>query len=104
MESGFKEITQDLGGAAGQARTAEAVIIFVLPLDGHCADLRFTLIGSCQNHNPAMSLMTAPVFAFSDVYRLIAAAAMDPNYMRIWPSEKKVTKIDFTALWLRLAA
>lgn len=104
IESGFKEIKQELGSASCQARTADAVT-------NH---LQFCLMAATLTWIYADRIVPDPQrrhvvkgrasFAFSDVRRLIADAALDPDFMRLWPGERKAPKNGFAALLLRLVA
>jgi hypothetical protein len=101
-----KEIKQDLGSASRQAHTADAVT-------NH---LHFCLMAATLTWIYADRIVPDPQrrhvvkgrtsFAFFDVRRLIADAALDPAIGRqlLWPGMSKTPKINFAALLLRLVA
>ena len=93
-----------ISGAACRARTADAVTnlyyfcLVAATLTWIYAD---RIVPDLQRRHFVKGRTS---FAFSDVRRLIADAAMDPNYMRVWPGDNEVPKNDFAALPLRLVA
>ena len=85
IESGFKEIKQEIGSARSQTRDAQAVT-------NH---LSFCMMAVSLTWIYADRLQHAPnrrhhvegraSFAFSDVRRVIAKAALDPDFQRVCP-------------------
>jgi len=43
-------------------------------------------------------------FAFSDVRRLVANAALSKEFLGLWPSPSKPRQLDFVSLLLRMVA
>ena len=85
IESGFKEIKQEIGSAKSQSRNAHAVI-------NH---LNFCMMATTMTWIYADRITADPKrrhivkgrtsFAFSDVRRLIANAALSEDFLRFWP-------------------
>jgi IS4 transposase len=85
IESGFKEIKQEIGSAKSQTRTADAV-------SNH---LNFCMMATTLAWIYAERLLQAPqrqhqirgrsAFAFSDVRRLLAEAALHPDFQSLCP-------------------
>ncbi|WP_221897854.1 transposase [Bathymodiolus japonicus methanotrophic gill symbiont] len=85
IESGFKELKQDIGSHKSQCRNAQAVT-------NH---LNFCMMATTLTWIYADRLKTDPErrhkvkgrasFAFSDVRRIIAEAALDPDFERVCP-------------------
>lgn len=104
IESGFKEIKQEIGSARSQVRNAHAVI-------NH---LNFCMMAATITWIYADRIKTDPQrrhivkgrtsFAFSDVRRLIANAALSEDFLRLWPSPPKSPKNPFVSLLLRMVA
>jgi hypothetical protein len=104
IESGFKELKQDIGSRASQCRNAQAVT-------NH---LQFCLMASTITWIYADRLKTDPErrhkvkgrtsFAFSDVRRLIAEAALNEDFDRVCPKPGKPTKNSLVAVLLRMVA
>ncbi len=97
IESGFKELKQDIGSRTSQCRNAQAVT-------NH---LQFCLIASTITWIYADRLKTDPEhrhkvkgrtsFAFSDIRRLIAEAALNEDFDRVCPKPVKPTKNSLVA-------
>lgn len=104
IESGFKEIKQELGSAKCQARTA----------DGVTNHLQFCMMAATLTWVYADRIVPDPQrrhvvkgrtsFAFSDVRRLIADAALSKDFMRVWPEISNTPKNHFASLLLGLVA
>ena len=104
IESGFKEIKQEIGSSKSQTRNAHAVI-------NH---LNFCMMAATVTWIYADRIKTDPQrrhivkgrtsFAFSDVRRLIANAALSKDFHRLWPSLPKPRQNAFLSLLLRMVA
>jgi len=104
IESGFKEIKQDIGSAKSQTRTAHAV-------SNH---LNFCLMATTLTWIYADRLQQAPerkhkirgrsAFAFSDVRRLLAEAALHPDFQSLCPPPTQSPQNPFVQLLLRMVA
>jgi hypothetical protein len=104
IESGFKELKQDIGSRTSQCRNAQAVT-------NH---LQFCLMASTITWIYADRLKADPErrhkvkgrtsFAFSDVRRLIAEAALNDDFDRVCPKPGKPTKNSLVAVLLRMVA
>jgi len=104
IESGFKEIKQDIGSAKSQTRTAHAV-------SNH---LNFCLMATTLTWIYADRLTQAPerkhkirgrsAFAFSDVRRLLAEAALHPDFQALCPPPTQSPQNPFVQLLLRMVA
>jgi hypothetical protein len=104
IESGFKEIKQEIGSARAQVRTADSVT-------NH---LQFCMMATTLTWLYAERIVPDPQrrhvvkgrtsFAFSDVRRLIAEAALDKDFLRLWPDPPKPAENGFASLLLRLVA
>jgi hypothetical protein len=104
IESGFKELKQDIGSRMSQCRNAQAV-------NNH---LQFCMMASTITWLYADRLKADPErrhkvkgrtsFAFSDVRRLIAEAALNDDFDRVCPKPGKPTKNSLVAVLLRMVA
>ena len=104
IESGFKEIKQEIGSARSQTRNAHAVT-------NH---LNFCMMATTITWIYADRLKTDPQrrhvvkgrtsFAFSDVRRLIANAALSKDFLRLWRRPHKPQQNVFVSLLLRMVA
>ena len=104
IEAAFKEIKQDIGSAETQSRHPHAVM-------NH---LHFCMMASSLAWIYASRLDKTPSrrhavcgrkhFAFSDVRRLIAEAALDDNFNRLFPVPQKSVVNSIKAILLRMAA
>ncbi|MEN8133254.1 MAG: transposase [Pseudomonadota bacterium] len=104
IESGFKEIKQEIGSARSQTRNAHAVI-------NH---LNFCMMAATLTWIYADRIKADPErrhivkgrtsFAFSDVRRLIANAALNKDFLRLWPTAHNPRQNVFVSLLLRMVA
>jgi len=104
IESGFKEIKQEIGSARSQTRNAHAVT-------NH---LNFCMMATTVTWIYADRIKADPErrhivkgrasFAFSDVRRLIANAALTEDFLRLWPALHKTRHNSFVAVLLRMVA
>jgi hypothetical protein len=104
IESGFREIKQEIGSARSQARNADAVI-------NH---LNFCMMAATITWIYADRITANPQrrhivkgrtsFAFSDVRRLIANAALSEDFLRLWPDTHKSPQNSFISVLLRMVA
>jgi len=104
IESGFKELKQDIGSRTSQCRNAQAV-------NNH---LQFCMMASTITWLYANRLKADPErrhkvkgrtsFAFSDVRRLIAEAALNDDFDRVCPKPGNPTKNSLVAVLLRMVA
>ena len=104
IEAGFKEIKQEIGSAKSQTRNADAV-------NNH---LNFCMMATTLTWVYADRLQTEPdrrhkirgraSFAFSDVRRIIAEAALDPNFQSVCPRPTQTVQNSFIKTLLRMVA
>lgn len=104
IESGFKEIKQDIGSAKSQARKADTVI-------NH---LNFCMMATTLTWVYAEKMGYAPDrkhkirgrsgFAFSDVRRIIAEAALHQDFQSICPVPMQRPQKSFVKTLLRMVA
>jgi len=104
IEAAFKELKQDIGSRTCQCRNAQAVI-------NH---LHLCMMASTLTWIYADRLKTDPQrrhkvkgrtsFAFSDVRRLIAEAALDEDFARVCPKPGNPPKNPLVAVLLRMVA
>jgi hypothetical protein len=104
IESGFKELKQDIGSRTSQCRNAQAV-------NNH---LQFCMMASTITWLYADRLKADPErrhkvkgrtsFAFSDVRRLIAESALNDDFDRVCPKPGNPTKNSLVAVLLRMVA
>ena len=104
IESGFKEIKQEIGSSKSQTRNADAVL-------NH---LNFCMMATTLTWIYAGRLQTAPDrkykirgrtgFAFSDVRRIIAEAALDQDFQSICPLPVQTPQKSFVKTLLRMVA
>ncbi len=104
IESGFKELKQDIGSQKSQCRNAQAV----------CNHLNFCMMASTLTWIYADRLMTNPErwhkvksrgsFAFSDVRRIIAEVALDNDFHRLCPKPSNSPVNSIVAVLLRMVA
>jgi hypothetical protein len=102
IESGFKEIKQEIGSAKSQVRNAHAVI-------NH---LNFCLMATTLTWIYADRIKADPVrrhlikgrasFAFSDVRRRITNATLSKDFLGLWPDQPKPQQNSLVALLLRM--
>ena len=104
IEAGFKEIKQEIGSARTQTRNAQAVI-------NH---LNFCMMATTLTWVYADRLAHAPDrrhkirgrsgFAFSDVRRIIAEVALDPDFQSVCPGPTQTAQNSFVKTLLRMVA
>jgi len=104
IESGFKEIKQDIGSTKSQTWNPHAVT-------NH---LNFCMMAATLTWIYADRLDYTPTrcyainnrkhFAFSDVRKLITQAALDKDFVRVCPKPGKPTQNSFIAALLRMVA
>jgi len=104
IESGFKEIKQEIGSAKTQTRNSESVI-------NH---LNFCMMATTITWIYADRLQQTPErkykirgrasFAFSDVRKIISEAALNPNFKRLCPVTSKAPDNSFVKVLLRMVA
>ena len=104
IESGFKEIKQEIGSAKTQTRDAHAVT-------NH---LNFCMMATTLTWVYAERLRKAPErkykirgragFAFGDVRRIISEAVLDPDFNSICPYPRQTAQNPFVKTLLRMVA
>lgn len=104
IEAGFKEIKQEIGSSKSQTRNADAVL-------NH---LNFCMMATTLTWIYADRLQCAPDrkykirgrsgFAFSDVRRIIAEAALDQDFQSICPVPRQRPQKSFVKTLLRMVA
>ena len=104
IESGFKEIKQEIGSSKSQVRNADAVL-------NH---LNFCMMATTLTWVYADRLQTAPDrkykirgrsgFAFSDVRRIMAEAALSDDFRSVCPLPGQRPKNSFVKTLLRMVA
>jgi DDE superfamily endonuclease len=104
IESGFKELKQEIGSCKSQCRNAQAVT-------NH---LNFCMMATTVSWIYADRLKADPErrhkvkgrtsFAFSDIRRIIAEAALDENFDRVCPKPGNPTRNSLVAVLLRMVA
>ena len=104
IESGFKEIKQEIGSAKSQTRNAHAV-------SNH---LNFCLMATTLTWIYADRLQDAPdrrhkirgrsAFAFSDVRRILAEAALHPDFQSLCPQLNQSPQNSIVQALLRMVA
>ena len=104
IESGFKELKQDMGSQSSQCRNAQSVM-------NH---LNFCMMASTMTWIYADRLKADPErrhkvkgrtsFAFSDVRRIMAEAALSEDFNRLCPKPGNSPKKSFVAVLLRMVA
>ena len=104
IESGFKEIKQDIGSARSQTRNAFAVTNHL-----HFCMMAATLTWVYADRIKADPERRHKVkgrtgFAFSDVRRLMAEAALDPDFQRVCPKPQQTPTNSFVEILLRMVA
>lgn len=104
IESGYKEIKQEIGSAKSQTRNAYAVT-------NH---LNFCMMAATVTWIYAERIKANPErrhivkgrtsFAFSDVRRLVANAALSEDFLRLWSTSTKPRHNSFVSVLLRMVA
>lgn len=104
IEAAFKELKQDIGSRTCQARNAQAVINHL-----HLCMMASTLtwiyadrLKSDPQRRHQVKGRTS--FAFSDVRRLIAEAALDEDFVRVCPKPGNAPQNPLVAVLLRMVA
>jgi len=104
IESGFKELKQDIGSRTCQCRNAQAVINHL-----HLCMMASTLIWIYADRLKADPERRHKVkgrtsFAFSDVRRIITQAALDDDFDRVCPKPGNPSKNSLVSVLLRMVA
>ena len=104
IESGFKELKQDLGSNQTQARDPHAVINHI-----NFCQMAATIVwiyGDRIKKKPHRrhSVKGRSHFAFSDVRRLLAEVILDGNFDKVCPMPRKSRLISLFGALLRMAA
>jgi len=104
IESGFKEIKQEIGSSKSQVRNADSVL-------NH---LNFCMMATTLTWIYADRLQNAPDrrhkirgragFAFSDVRRIIAEEALSSDFYRVCPVPAQIPQKSFVKTLLRMVA
>jgi len=104
IEAGFKEIKQEIGSSKTQTKTPDAV-------SNH---LNFCMMAATLIWVYADRLQDAPdrrhkirgrsSFAFSDVRRILAEAALNPDFQSICPRPVQTPQNPFIKVLLRMVA
>ena len=104
IESGYKEIKQEIGSARSQVRNAHAVINH-LNFCMMAATITWIYADRIQADPERRHIVKGRAsFAFSDVRRLITNAALSEDFLRLWPNQSKPQKNPFVSLLLRMVA
>jgi len=104
IESGFKEIKQEIGSATSQTRNAYAVINH-LNFCMMAATITWIYADRIEANPQRRHIVKGRTsFAFSDVRRLIANAALSEDFLRLWPAPRKHRQNVFVSLLLRMVA
>ena len=104
IESGFKEIKQEIGSSKSQVRNADSVLNH-LNLCMMAATLTWIYADRLQ-HAPdrRYKIRGRAGFAFSDVRRIIAEVALSSNFYRICPVPAQTPQKSFIKTLLRMVA
>ena len=104
IESGFKEIKQEIGSAKSQTRNAHAVInhLNICMMATTVTWIYADRITADPERRHIVKGRTS--FAFSDVRRLIANACLSEDFLRLWPFPLKSQNNSFVSLLLRMVA
>jgi SRSO17 transposase len=104
IESGFKEIKQEIGSARSQTRNAHAVINH-LNLCMMAATVTWIYADRIEADPQRRHIVKGRTsFAFSDVRRLITNAALSKDFLGLWPSTRNPRQNPFVSLLLRMVA
>ncbi len=104
IESGFKEIKQEIGSARSQTRNAHAVTNH-LNFCTMAATITWIYADRIEADPQRRHVVKGRTsFAFSDVRRLIANAALADDFLRLWPTPCKHRQNSFVSLLLRMVA
>ena len=104
IEAAFKELKQDIGSAETQTRHPNAVSNHLHLCTMAIAIAWIYAIRLSKTPNRRHIVKGRDHFAFSDVRRLVAQAAMDDNFGRFFPTPRKTTLNYIAAALLRMAA
>ena len=104
IEAGFKEIKKEIGSARSQTRDAHAVLNH-LNFCMMAATLTWIYADRLQ-HEPdrKYKIRGRASFAFSDVRRIIAEEALNPDFQSICPSHVQSPQNSFVKTLLRMVA
>lgn len=104
IEAGFKELKQDIGSRTCQCRNAQAVINH-LHLCMMASTLTWIYADRLKAHPQRRHKVKGRTgFAFSDVRRIIAEAALDQDFDKVCPKPGNSTKNPIVAVLLRMVA
>ena len=104
IEAGFKEIKQEIGSARSQTRNAHAVTNH-LNFSMMAATLTWIYADRIKPDPERRHIVKGRTsFAFSDVRRLIANAALTEDFLRLWPASHKPRQNAFLPVLLRMVA
>lgn len=104
IESGFKELKQDLGSRTCQSRNAQAVINH-LNLCLMTSTLIWIYVDRLKaNPQRRHKVKDRRSFAFSDIRRIIAEAVLDQDFDRVCPKPDNPPKNPLVAVLLRMVA
>ena len=101
-KAGFKEIKQDLGSASSQNRNTYTVTnhLNFCMMDSTITWIYADRIKADPERRHIVKGRTS--FAFSDVRRLIANAALSDDLLGLWQGRRKVAQNSFVSLLLRM--
>jgi len=104
IEAAFKELKQDIGSAETQTRNPNAVVnhLQFCMMATSLVWIYASLIEKTPNRRHVVKGRNH--FAFSDVRRLIAEAALDDNFSILCPVPRKSKVNSLVAVLLRMAA
>ena len=104
IESGFKEIKQDIGSSKSQTRNAHAVINHI-NFSTMAATITW-IYGSRLENTPQRrhKVKGRNSFAFSDLRHIIANTSMNENFDTVCHKQEKLSRKSFVAALLRMAA
>jgi len=104
IESGYKEIKQDIGSTKSQTRNADAVTNH-LNFCMMAATVTWIYADRIKNDPERRHIVKGRTsFAFSDVRRLVANAALSEDFLRLWPASPKPRQNSFVSVLLRMVA
>jgi len=104
IESGFKEIKQDIGSSKSQVRNADSVLNH-LNLCMMATTLTWIYADRLQNAPDRRHKIRGRAgFAFSDVRRIIAEAALSSDFNRVCPAPAQTPQKSFVKTLLRMVA
>jgi len=104
IESGFKEIKQDIGSSKSQTRNAHAVINHI-NFSTMAATVTW-IYGAHLENTPERrhKVKGRSSFAFSDLRHIIANAALSENFDAVCHKHEKLSRKSFVSAMLRMAA